>query len=191
MGRPIKPSLVGKPTDYTDGRRVIVFNNAWIPGASAVSTKPVYIIKQTGATRYLVSDGDTTGQVYLSDTVTEAGQGNIRVVYGDNPSYFFHASKVLLHVASTYQDKVLAWTLGGTNAISSMTADEYTAALAAATTPATPTTPTTPTTGTGTTTPTTGTGTTTTTPTTGESGDTGTTGTNTSSDTTGAGSVGD
>ncbi|AXH72720.1 MAG: hypothetical protein [Caudoviricetes sp.] len=138
MGRPIKPAFVGKPTDYTDGRKVIVFNNAWIPGASAVSTKPVYIIKQTGATRYLVSDGDVTGEVYLSDTVTEEGVGNIRVVYGTHTSSFFHVSKITTHKVDTFQDVTLAWSFDGENAITSMTASEYEAAITPVTPPVTP-----------------------------------------------------
>ena len=139
MGRPIKPAYIGKPTDYTDGRKVIVFKDAWIAGASAISTKPVYIIKQTGATRYVVSDGETTGTVYLVDKITEQGQGTIRVVYGTNPDYFFHVSKLLLNRVNTFQDKSLAWSFDGENQITSMTADEYTAALSSGSTPVTPT----------------------------------------------------
>lgn len=146
MGRPMKPSYVGCPTDYTDGRKVIMFNNAWIPGASAVSTKPVYIIKQTGATRYLVSDGTITGEVYLVDTITGEGQGDVRVVYGTNSDYFFHASKILLHRVDTFQDVSLAWTFDGVNQITCMDASEYTSALNPTTKTTTSNTSSTPTT---------------------------------------------
>lgn len=134
MGRPIKPAYVGNPADYTDGRSVIVFNSAWINGASAISTLPVYIIKQTGATRYLVSDSITTGEVYLVDTITGQGQGIINVV-SSNPSSVFTASKILLHRVDTFQDSSLAWTFGGENAINSMTADQYNSSVNSAMAP--------------------------------------------------------
>ena len=137
MGRPIKPSYIGKPTDYTDGRKVIVFKNAWIAGASAISTKPVYIIKQTGATRYVVSDGETTGTVYLVDSITEQGQGVINI--SSITTGLYTVSKLLLNRVNTFQDKSLAWSFDGENQITSMTADEYTAALSSGSTPVTPT----------------------------------------------------
>lgn len=129
MGRPIKPSLVGKPTDYTDNRKVIMFNNAWIPGAKAISTKPVYIIKQTGSSRYIVSDGDNTGEVYLSDTVTEEGVGNISIIYGVNPNALFNVSKITSHKVDTFQDVSLAWSFYGENIITSMSATDYEKAI--------------------------------------------------------------
>lgn len=129
MGRPINPNLVGKPTDYTDNRKVIMFNNAWIPGAKEVSTKPVYIIKQTGSSRYIVSDGDNTGEVYLSDTVTEEGVGNIRVMYGVNPNDFFYVSKITSHKVDTFQDVSLVWSFYGENIITSMDATDYEKAI--------------------------------------------------------------
>ena len=136
MGRPIKPAFVGKPTDYTDGRKVIVFSKAWIPGATAVSTAPVYIIKQTGANRYLVSDGTTTGNVYLVDGVpSEVGQGSITVTHGTETSF---ARKITIHRVDTFDGTSFAWNFDGTSeaTITSLNASEYTTAITPVTPPA-------------------------------------------------------
>lgn len=126
MGRPIKPSFVGKPTDYSDDRKVIVFDSAWIEGAEAISTKPVYIIKQTGAARYLVSDGENTGEVYLTDSISEEGQGIIKVTVDTN---IYPVSKLTMHRVDTFNNGSFAWTFYEDNIVTSMTGTEYTEAL--------------------------------------------------------------
>ena len=58
----------------------IVMSKAWMTGQIAVSTNPVYILRQVGTGRFLVTDGTVSGTVRLSSAnPASAGQGAILV----------------------------------------------------------------------------------------------------------------
>ncbi len=56
---------MGNPTLVTRTYPAITFNNAWLSGQPAIATSTVYMLKQTGANRYLATDGTVSGIVTL------------------------------------------------------------------------------------------------------------------------------
>lgn len=71
---------MGSPTDPTRTFPAVVMSNAWLSGQGAIATNPVYILKQTGTSRYLVTDGTHTGTVKLQGTdATAPGQAAMYV----------------------------------------------------------------------------------------------------------------
>ena len=78
MGRPINKRYLGNPT--TPGLQLLL-NECWLPGASAPeTTDTVYILRQTGSHRYMVTNGTTTGIVTLVGApITQPGQARLAV----------------------------------------------------------------------------------------------------------------
>ena len=87
--------------------------NFW-NGSSSITG---YIVKQTGANRYVVTDDSNTynDTVILQEaTPTAFGQGQIVVnTFGGGHE---HAYSVAAHLVKTFEDHVYAWTLGGSPA---------------------------------------------------------------------------
>lgn len=76
-----------------------------------------YIVKQTGANRYVVTDDSHTHHdtviLQLADP-SAAGQGQIVVnTFGGGHE---HAYNVAAHLVKTFEDHVYAWSLGGSPA---------------------------------------------------------------------------
>jgi hypothetical protein len=65
VGRPLSKKLFGDPNSATRTYPAVTLSAAWLPGQGSAATNPVYILKQTGVSRYLVTDGTNTGVVSL------------------------------------------------------------------------------------------------------------------------------
>lgn len=105
MGRPIKKSLFG---DVAQTGKQLVVSEAWIAGASAVSTDPVWVVKQINPKRFIVSDGTNEGEVFLqSGAITAAGQARIAVtVFGGGTEY---ARNIQTHKVKTFEGNSYFW----------------------------------------------------------------------------------
>lgn len=66
----------------------LILSGAWIPGAHGLAGGNVFIIKETGEKRYNVTDGATTGEVYLTESADAVeGQGWIQIADSDEFVY--------------------------------------------------------------------------------------------------------
>lgn len=105
MGRPIKKSMFG---DVANPGKQLRVTNAWISGAPAASTNPVWVVKQINPRRFIVSDGVTVGEVILqAGAITAAGQARIAVsVFGGGTEY---ARNIQSKKVKTFEGNVYFW----------------------------------------------------------------------------------
>jgi hypothetical protein len=64
LGRPLNKKFMGNPGN-TRFFPAVIIDKAWLPGQVGAATSPVYILKQVGTSRYLVTDGTNSGVVQL------------------------------------------------------------------------------------------------------------------------------
>jgi len=112
MGRPLKNIFFGGTEAGQDNPGIqLSIASAFIPGAPAISSTPIVIIRQVGTGRYQVTDGTYIGVVRLVGTATaNPGDANLVVTpYGGGPTEL--ARVVLDRTVKTWSDNVYDWSI--------------------------------------------------------------------------------
>ena len=81
----------------------LILTGAWIPSNSGVATGNVFIVKETGEKRYIVTDGATTGEVYLIDNVSpKEGEGYLQIADTDEFIIKIYEKVVITNKSNTF-----------------------------------------------------------------------------------------
>lgn len=85
----------------------LILTGAWIPGNSGVASGNVFVVKETGEKRYNVTDGATSGEVYLIDNASPvSGEGYIQIADTDE-----FVTKIYENVVITNKGNSFSWNL--------------------------------------------------------------------------------
>lgn len=104
MGKSISPLYFH---NAVNSGPALILTGAWIPGAAGLAGGNVFIIKETGEKRYLVTDGAVTGEVYLIDSANAtSGQGWIQIADSDE-----FVTKIYENVVVTNKGNSFPWSI--------------------------------------------------------------------------------
>lgn len=89
----------------------LILTGAWIPGNSGVASGNVFVVKETGEKRYIVTDGASSGEVYLVDNASPvSGEGYIQI--GDTDEFVI---KIYENIVVTNKGNTFSWSLDSTS----------------------------------------------------------------------------
>lgn len=85
----------------------LILTSGWIPGAAGLAGGNVFVVKETGPKRYIVTDGAVTGEVYLVET-SDIKEGEAYLQIADTDEF---VRQIYENVLATSKNNIFSWSL--------------------------------------------------------------------------------